>query len=163
MNNKYFYNGLNSFGFTIILAGMVGGMIEIGWISIYSSLSSVSAINVARQISATILPYTADSYYAPMLGIFIHLVLSLILAIFFSAIILKPAIRRYGNLGIMLSSFMTLSIVWAINFIIVLPLLNPSFLSLMPYMVTLISKLLFGLAMGWVLVKSSPCTKLITE
>ena len=163
MNNKYFYNDLNIFGFTIILAGMVGGMMEIGWISIYSSLSSASAINVARQISATILPFTADSYYAPMLGLFIHLVLSLILAIFFSAIILKPAVRRYGTLGIMLSSFMTLGIVWVINFFIVLPILNPSFISLMPYVVTLISKLLFGMAMGWVLVKSSPYTKLITE
>ncbi len=160
---KHFHSGLNNFYFTIILAGMVGGVMEIGWISIYSSISSVSALNVARQISATILPYTAASYYAPVLGIFIHLVLSLILAIFFYVIILKPTVRRYGTLGIMLSSLMTLGIVWAINFLIVLPMLNPSFISLMPYIVTLISKLLFGAAMGWVFVKSSLYTKLITE
>lgn len=160
---KHFRNGLSNFYFTIILAGMVGGVMEIGWISIYSYISSVSAPNVARQISATILPYTADLYYAPMFGIFIHLILSLILAMFFSAIILKPAVRSYGTLGIMLSSLMTLGMVWAINFLIVLPMLNPSFISLMPYIVTLISKLLFGAAMGWVLVKSSLYTELITE
>ena len=163
MNDKYFNYDLNSLGFTIILAGMVGGMIEIGWISLYSSLSSVSAIDVARQISVTILPTTAESYYAPMLGLFIHLVLSLILAIFFSAIILKPAVRRYGNPGIMLSSLVTLGIVWAINFIIILPILNPSFIVLMPYIVTFISKLLFGAAMGWVLINNSPHTQIITE
>lgn len=155
MNSKYVNNDLNNFGFTIILAGMIGGMMEIGWVSIYSSLSSVSAINVAREISVTILPYTADTFYAPMLGIFIHLLLSLLLVIFFAAIILKPAVRRYGKLGIMLSSIMILGIVWAVNFFIVLPILNPSFILLMPYIVTLISKLLFGLAMGLVLVKSS--------
>ena len=155
MNDKYFNNNLNSFGFTIILAGMIGGMIEIGWVSVYSSLSSVSAINVAREISVTILPYTAGSYYAPVLGIFIHLLLSLFLAISFAVIVLKPAVSQFGKLGIMLSSIMILGIVWAINFFIVLPILNPSFLLLMPHIVTLISKLLFGLAMGWVLVKST--------
>ena len=163
MNTKYFSNNLNSLGFTIILAGLAGGMIEIGWISIYSSLSSVSATNIAQQISATIIPYTVNSYYAPMLGLFIHIALSLILATFFSVIILKPTVRRYGTLGVMLSSFMTLGSVWAINFFIVLPILNPSFISLMPYIVTLISKLLFGAAMGWVLVNNSPYTKIITE
>lgn len=163
MSNKYFNYELNSLGFTIILAGMVGGMIEIGWISLYSSFSSVSAIDVARQISLTILPTTADSYYAPMLGLFIHLVLSLILAISFAAIVLKPAVHRYGTLGIMLSSLVTLGIVWAINFIIILPMLNPSFIVLMPYIVTLISKLLFGMAMGWVLVIYSPRPQIITK
>jgi hypothetical protein len=163
MKTNYSSIHLNSLGFTVLLAGLAGGMIEIGWISIYSSLSSINVVNIAQQISATIMPLTVNSDYAPMLGIFIHLALSLILATLFSAIILKPAVRRYGALGIMLSSFMTLGIVWAINFFIVLPILNPSFVLLMPYMVTLISKLLFGAAMGWVMVNSSPYTKYITK
>ena len=158
MNDTYFNNDSNNFGITIISAGMIGGMMEIGWVSIYSSISSVSAIEVAREISVTILPYTADSYYAPMLGLFIHLLLSMLLVISFAATILKPAVRRYGKLGIMLSSMMILGIVWVVNFFIVLPILNPSFILLMPYIVTLISKLLFGLAMGWVLVKSPSYT-----
>lgn len=163
MNNRYFNNDLNRLGFTIILAGLAGGMIEIAWISIYSFFTSISATNVARQISATIMPNMADSYYAPMLGIFIHLMLSLILTIFFYVVILKHTVRRYGTLGIMSSSFITLGSVWAINFFIVLPMLNPSFISLMPFIVTLTSKLLFGAAMGWVLVNNSPYTEIITE
>lgn len=163
MKNKYLHNDLNSFSFKIILAGMVGGMMEIGWISIYSTFTSVSAVNVARQISATVLPFTADSSYAPMLGVVIHLVLSLVLALFFYTIILKPMVRRNSASGIMLSSFMTLGIVWAINFFIVLPVLNPLFISLMPYIVTLISKLLFGAAMGGVLVNNYPYAMAIKE
>jgi hypothetical protein len=38
--------------------------------------------------------------------------------------------------------------VWVLNFFLVLPWLNPAFVALLPYGVTLVSKLLFGLAMG---------------
>jgi hypothetical protein len=102
----------------------------------------------------TILPFTADSFYAPMLGVFIHLILSVLLAIAFTATILKPAMLKYGSTGIMLSSFTILAIVWLINFLIVLPIINPSFTALMLVIITLASKLLFGIAMGGVLVKN---------
>lgn len=39
---------------------------------------------------------------------------------------------------------------------VVLPRLNPDFVALMPYFVTLFSKLLFGVAMAWVLNGSLP-------
>jgi hypothetical protein len=155
MNNKCCNNNPGSFCQKIILAGLVGGITEILWISVYSYFSSANATNIARQISATVLPFTADSYFAPMFGVFIHLVLSLVLAISFTATILKPVGDQYGTIGIMLSSFMTLGIVWAINFLVVLPILNPSFILLMPVIVTLISKLLFGVTMGWMLVKKT--------
>lgn len=138
----------------IILAGMVGGGAEIIWISSYSYFSSNSASNIARQISITILPFTADSFYAPALGIFIHLILSLFLATAFIVTILKTVRVKYGSTGIILSSFATLGIVWFINFLIILPIINPSFTLLMPVVVTLVSKLLFGIAMGWVLLKN---------
>jgi hypothetical protein len=133
---------------------MAGGLTEILWISIYSHISSISALNIARQISVTILPFTADSFYAPMLGVFIHLILSVLLAIAFTATILKPAMLKYGSTGIMLSSFTILAIVWLINFLIVLPIINPSFTALMLVIITLAPKLLFGIAMGGVLVKN---------
>jgi hypothetical protein len=37
-----------------------------------------------------------------------------------------------------------------INFFLILPVVNPDFVTLMPYAVTLASKLGFGIAMGWV-------------
>ena len=36
--------------------------------------------------------------------------------------------------------------VWSANFLVVLPYLNPGFVQLLPYGVTLLSKLLFGLS-----------------
>jgi hypothetical protein len=42
--------------------------------------------------------------------------------------------------------FIALTGVWAVNFFVVLPLLSPAFISLVPYPVSLISKVLFGLA-----------------
>jgi hypothetical protein len=39
-----------------------------------------------------------------------------------------------------------LAAVWGINFLVALPRLNPDFVHLLPYGVTLASKLLFGVA-----------------
>jgi hypothetical protein len=43
-------------------------------------------------------------------------------------------------------SLATLAAVWAMNFFVVLPVVSPMFVNLVPYSVSLISKLLFGLA-----------------
>ena len=41
--------------------------------------------------------------------------------------------------------------VWAVNFLVVLPHINPEFVHLLPYSVTLLSKLLFAVAATTVL------------
>ncbi|HLD13557.1 MAG TPA: hypothetical protein VJB18_02450 [Burkholderiales bacterium] len=41
-----------------------------------------------------------------------------------------------------------LAAVWAVNFLVILPVVHPAFVYLLPYPVTLLSKLFFGLAMG---------------
>ena len=146
----------HNFIITIIFAGIAGGLMEILWVSFYSFFNSVSAPEIARQVTASLFPFAAESSFAPMTGIAIHLALSLILALLFVAIVLKPVFARYGKPGIMVSSLITLALVWKINFFIVLPLLNPDFITLMPLFVTLISKLLFGVAMGWTLIKTYP-------
>ena len=63
----------------------------------------------------------------------------------------RPALQRSGIAGNVLASCAVLSAVWVFNFFVLLPVLNPGFAGLMPYGVTLASKLLFGVAMGWVL------------
>ncbi len=140
----------------VLIAGLAGGMMEVLWVSLYSSFSSVSTAEIARQVTVSLFPFATDSSIAPVLGLGIHLLLSLGLALLFIAIVLKPVFARYGKPGIMISSLITLALVWKINFFIVLPLLNPSFISLMPLFVTFISKLLFGAVMGWILIKFYP-------
>jgi len=56
----------------------------------------------------------------------------------------------------MTTAAVSLTLVWAINFFVVLPVLNPAFITLMPFGITLASKVLFGIAMGSVLLTSSP-------
>lgn len=142
-----------SFRLPVILAGLAGGMIEVAWIWLYGSFTSVSPANVARQITYTLLPNAFTGNSAVLLGVGIHLVLSIALAVGFVALLYGPIARRYGAVGIFASGLATLSAVWAINFLVLLPVLNPGFPALMPYAVTLVSKLLFGAAMSWVLVR----------
>lgn len=138
----------------IALAGLAGGVMEIAWISLYSSLTATSGTEVARQVATTVLPAAAGSGYAPALGIGIHLVLSIVLATGFVALLYAPIARRFGATGVFFSGLATLAAVWALNFLVLLPLLNPAFPALMPYVVTLTSKLLFGAAMSWVLIRN---------
>ena len=49
----------------------------------------------------------------------------------------------------------SLAVVWLVNFTVVLPALNPAFVTLLPLWATLISKLLFGAAMTVVLLTSN--------
>jgi hypothetical protein len=44
-----------------------------------------------------------------------------------------------------------LIVIWTLNFFVVLPLISPDFVALVPYPVSLISKVLFGLASATVL------------
>lgn len=129
-----------------LLAGAAGGTAEILWIAVYSSVSSTSALEVAREVTTTVLPAAADLAAAPLIGIAIHMVLSLALGLILAKMLL----------GIARSSLMTgalgaLACVWALNFLVVLPVVNPGFVTLMPFAVTLASKLLFGAAFGWTL------------
>ena len=133
----------------IVLAGFCGGMAEIIWVAIYSAMTPIGAMEVARQITASVFPAMTDASAAAPVGIAIHLLLSLLLAGVFTVAVWLPFARKLRLAPALLVAVAALSGVWAINFFVVLPLLNPAFVDLMPYGITLISKMLFGIAMGW--------------
>jgi hypothetical protein len=139
----------------IILAGLAGGLAEMIWIMFYSAVTPLSTVEVARQITVTALPFAAHGQLAPALGIGIHLVLSIVLAAGFVGVLYDPLARRFGPRGIFFSGVTVLTVIWAVNFFVLLPVLNPAFPLLMPYAITLISKMLFGAAMSGVLVKTT--------
>lgn len=134
----------------VLLAGLAGGLAEIIWVALYSATSNVNAAEVARQVTATVLPSLGGSTLAPALGITVHLLLSACLAAGFAAVLLRPVLRRFGSAGLFVSAPLTLALIWAVNFFVLLPQLNPVFPHLLPYTVTLASKLLFGMAMAGV-------------
>jgi hypothetical protein len=134
-----------------VLAGLFGGLAEALWVGWYASFSPLSGGEVARQITVSVIPAAADSPLAAVFGISIHFLLSVLLGLSFAWLIWRPFLRKRGVVGTLLGSVAVLALVWLGNFFVVLPFLNPSFIVLMPYGVTLASKIMFGIAMGLVL------------
>ena len=137
-----------------LLAGLAGGFAEILWIALYSSFTSVSGVEVARQVTATLFPSLAALPAAPAIGIAIHLALSAALAVVFVSVVWIPFANSMAGSASVSIAVTALIAVWGINFFVILPIVNPSFVALMPYGVTFISKALFGAAMAWSLRKS---------
>jgi len=124
-----------------ILAGLAGGVAEVAWISIYAAATGSDAAAVARAVTDTV-GFGTSSPAAG--GIAIHMAIAALLGIAV-AFALRP-LR-----GVTLYAAMTsvLALVWTVNFLIVLPVINPAFVEIVPMGVSLVSKLLFGLAAAW--------------
>jgi hypothetical protein len=124
------------------IAGAAGGLAEIAWVMLYAAATGANPAMVARGVTtaaglSALLP--AD---AAALGVTVHMGLAVTLGI---------ALAFAWRLRPQTSSpfpFMAAALVgvWAINFFVVLPVVSPAFIALVPYSVSLISKLLFGLA-----------------
>ena len=123
------------------IAGLAGGVAEVAWIWTYAAATNMDAATVARAVTDTV-GIGAQSPVAG--GVATHMVLAAILGIAV-AFALRP-LR-----GIRLYAAMTsvLALVWAVNFLVVLPLVNPAFVDIVPMGVSFASKLLFGLAAAW--------------
>lgn len=141
-----------------LFAGLAGGLAEVGWVGFYGLVTPLSAVEVARQVTASVIPAAAALPFAAALGLVIHFVLSLLLGVAFGLTAWLPFARRLGATGAMAAAVTGLVAVWAVNFFVVLPGLNPTFVALMPLEVTLLSKALFGVAMGWVLQRGNART-----
>lgn len=130
-----------------VIAGLAGGIAEIVWISIYAAVAGVSPAVVATGVTETAIGPVGGALAVPA-GIGIHMALAALLGVIVVGLwrTLRPAPRNaavdYAGLTAALGG------VWALNFLIVLPLVNPAFVGLLPYAATLASKLLFGLAMA---------------
>lgn len=130
-----------------VLAGLAGGLAEILWIWLYAALTGVDPAGIARGVSAAIGIETSSVAS----GIAIHMALAAALGAFL-ALVLTPLLGqlsgRAGRYAIVLAA---LALVWAVNFWLVLPRLSPPFVQIVPYEVSLLSKLLFGLSAAMVL------------
>jgi len=142
----------NSFSLPrVLLAGLAGGIAEVLWVAVWSVVTPLQLTTVAGEVTRTVFPATVETS-ATVIGLIIHLAISLALAVVFVRALGEHMARQYGSAGILAASITFLVLIWALNFLVVLPALNPVFVSLMPSAVTLGSKTLFGLAMGAVLI-----------
>ena len=142
----------NAIGLELILiAGLCGGLVEVAWATAYSCLTTITAAQIGREITRSVFPELASLPAAPMLGLVIHLVLSAALGFVFARVVWIPVTRRLHPAISMIGAVAVLGVIWALSFFVVLPALNPAFVTLMPYPATFVSKALFGIAMAWVL------------
>lgn len=133
------------------LGGIAGGLAEIGWISLYGIGTGIPLSPIARGIVGSLIPTLAPSAWAIELGVLIHLGLAVALGISLALIVRLISHRLGAHHADFAVTMLLLAGVWAVNFLVVLPEINPAFVHLLPYGVTLLSKLLFGLAAAMVL------------
>ena len=136
----------------VFLAGLAGGMAEVIWVAGYSAVSGGDGWQVAREVSAAISPAWAGLDAAPVIGLGIHFLLSVLLAGAFMITLWAPYLRCRGVVAVLIAGPIALAGVWAMNFLVVLPVVHPAFVQLLPYPVSLGSKILFGLAMSVALI-----------
>jgi hypothetical protein len=134
-----------------IAAGAAGGMAEIVWISTYTAATGASAATLARGVTSATGMDTQLAAAPVASGIFIHMMLAAALGVALACAWRVLSTRWSGRAGPFALMLPILACVWAINFFLVLPLISPAFVSLVPYPVSLVSKLLFGLAAAAVL------------
>lgn len=139
----------------VVLAGLAGGLAEIAWVAAWCALQGSDGWQVARAVTAALAPALGAVPFAAALGLVVHFGLSVLLAVaFVRAAAWAP--RRVPTLALALAA---LAGVWAVNFFLVLPALDPAFVRLLPYPVTLASKLLFGAAMALALTRFEPASR----
>jgi hypothetical protein len=129
---------------TGIFAGAAGGLAEIAWISLYAGVTGADPAVLARGVT-TAGGVTALLPASPVaLGIEVHMALAVMLGVVLTLGWQALSANRLGNpYPFMLAA---LAGVWAINFFVVLPIVSPAFIHIVPYAVSLASKLLFGAA-----------------
>lgn len=135
----------------ILLAGLCGGLAEVIWAQIYTTFTGHSSVEVTRQVTASVLPGLTDAAFAPAPGIVIHFALALLVGLGYALLIWRPFLRQRGPAAAVAGAASVLASIWMMNFLVILPVLNPGFVALFPYPVSLGSKILFGLAMAGVL------------
>lgn len=138
---------------TGLAAGVAGGVAEVAWIALYAQLSESSASAVASGVTSSIFPALATTGAAVPLGIGLHIGLAVLLGLAIATLLRLAAPRLAGTWLEAVAVIAVLVAVWAVNFLVVLPVLNPAFIELVPLGVGLTSKVLFGAAAALVFLR----------
>ena len=132
----------------IFIAGMVGGSAEILWFMLIGVVLSFNIQDVATGITTSIFPYEGSLHYSASIGVAIHLFLSVLLAALYMITLGRWSLSRYRLFGQLIVGMSALAFVWVVNYFVVLPILNPSFIETTTYSLSLLSKVFFGIAMA---------------
>lgn len=127
-------------------AGLAGGAAEIVWVILFQHLSGGEAAVVARGVTGSLFPQLEAASVAIPIGIAIHMGLAILLGVVVAILLraLSPRVNGTALEPVAIIAF--LIVVWATNFFLVLPAVNPTFVALVPYGASLVSKVVFGAA-----------------
>jgi hypothetical protein len=129
-----------------IIAGVAGGLAEVAWVTLYAWMTGGDPTILARGVTTAsgltaLLPGATEA-----LGIAIHMTLAIALGVALAFAWRGLSSARPGLNNPYPVAIAALSLIWAVNFFVVLPIVSPQFAGLLPYAISLTSKLLFGLA-----------------
>jgi hypothetical protein len=131
-----------------IFAGLTGGTAEVAWITFYARVSGGEDADIARGVTGIFFSNFTEASLAIPLGIAVHMDLAVMLGAAI-VVLLYSLLPRIS--GTVLEPFIVVGLliaVWAVNFFVVLPVIIPPFVHLVPYEASLISKILFGVALA---------------
>ena len=129
-----------------VVAGVAGGLAEIAWITLYAGATGADPSTLARAVT-TAAGVSALFPSAPVaLGVTVHMLLAAVLGIALSFGWRALSAHRSNIASPFPFMLAALVGVWVINFFVLLPGISPAFIHLVPYPVSLVSKVLFGLA-----------------
>lgn len=128
------------------IAGLAGGAIEVGWIALYQNMTGHESAMVARSVTQSVIPQLATAPTAVALGVAIHMALAVGLGVVIAILVRRLSPRFVGTSMEPLVVVAVLVGVWGMNFFVILPAINPAFVTLVPYGISLASKVLFGVA-----------------
>jgi hypothetical protein len=129
-----------------VIAGAAGGLAEIVWVTLYATATGANPAKLARGITTAAgvnALFPADPI---ALGVTVHMGIAVTLGIALAFVWQTLSSHRTRTISPFPFTVAALAAIWAINFFVVLPIVSPAFIQLVPYSVSLISKLLFGLA-----------------
>lgn len=134
-----------------VAAGLAGGAAEVVWVAVYGAITGTPVGAVASGVTTALFPGLATLPFVATIGIALHMLLAVALGIVVVAAFRAPLLRRVGAWPQSALVVLALGAVWSFNFLVVLPRLDPGFVTLLPMVVTLASKLLFGVSAAAVL------------
>jgi len=127
------------------IAGAAGGLAEIAWVTLYAGVTGGNAAVLARGVTTAAGLASLFPSLSAALGVALHMTLAVGLGIAL-AFAWRGFSYRFQAVRPFPLVLAALAGVWVINFFVVLPIVSPAFVHLMPYSVSLISKMLFALA-----------------
>jgi hypothetical protein len=141
---------------TGILAGLLGGLTEFGWVTLCADVTGEEPRAFALGATSAVgFRAFLPGFHAALLDVGINIAFVVVLSV-----VLTFAWRAISRRRDLTNPFpfmlAALTALWLTNFFVVLPIVRPGFIHLVPYSVSLASALLLGVAIAAVVREELP-------